>query len=70
MCAKIVKFPSGPSRLTLTDRANEILKGKNKDCTCGAPAEGYINHSPDCNYERAVEDAWQQAVDEDYDEEL
>lgn len=69
MCEKIVRFsPPLYTPVTLRDRAIKILRGKNKDCTCGAPTEGYDNHSPDCNYERAVEDAWLQAVDEAYDE--
>jgi hypothetical protein len=44
-------------------RAKEILKGINRNCSCGAAP-----HAPDCNYERALSNSWDQALDEAYDE--
>ena len=47
----------------LTERAKQIMREIDISCNCGASP-----HSPDCNFERAAEDAWDQAKEELYDE--
>jgi hypothetical protein len=45
--------------------ATEILRRKNPTCSCGAPEQG---HAPDCSYICAEEDAWETALEREFEE--
>jgi len=48
------------------ERAGEILRRRAESlrCSCGNGP----NHAPDCSYERALEDIWDQAGEEIFEE--
>ena len=52
-------------RKTIDERTTEILRDMGARCNCGGPQCG-TDHSPDCEWELAGLDAYEQAQDEEY----